>query len=94
MANSPQLQHKVDLQSLHTFALPANADHFFNLSATAQLSELADLVRQLALPVIILSAGSNTVFSGQIKSLLVHVALRGVQIINENSDEVILGHLY
>lgn len=84
------LQHKVDLKSLHTFSLPATANSLVTLSSLEQLSSLANLVKQLPDKPIILGGGSNTVFNGNIKPLIIHVALRGIKLISEDDNQVVL----
>lgn len=70
----------VDLSSLNTFALPARARFFAELTDQNELPDLLAFANHQALPVLILGGGSNLVFTEDFPGLVIKMALRGVQL--------------
>lgn len=71
--------HRVDLQALHTFGLPAVASELRFLSSAEDLRALS-IARQAGQPWLLLGEGSNTVFvNPQVNATVWKVALRGRQ---------------
>ena len=71
--------HRVDLQPLHTFGLPATASDLRLLSSAEDLQALAQ-ARQAGQPWLLLGEGSNTVFvNPQLNATVWKVALKGRQ---------------
>ena len=79
------LQQRVALDRLNTFGLPATAARYLRITSLAQL---VDAARAGALrgPRLVLGGGSNLIFLGDVDRLVLHVALRGREIVAADDD--------
>src|SRR5690606_12222393 len=73
----PFIRDDVDLQPLHTLALPARARHFAQIDALDQLTEAVRWARARKLPLLVLGGGSNVILRGQWPGLVLRIALQG-----------------
>ncbi|WP_291983491.1 UDP-N-acetylmuramate dehydrogenase [Candidatus Accumulibacter sp. ACC005] len=73
----------VDLGARTTLRLPGRAAFFAEIDASAQLAALAGNHRRRR---FVLGAGSNLVLTGDFDGLLLHMAIRGRQLIGEDDD--------
>ena len=79
------LQLRVALDRLNTFGLPATAARYLRITSLAQLVEAAR-AGQLRGPRLVLGGGSNLIFLGDVDRLVLHVALRGREIVAVDDD--------
>ncbi|MAW96527.1 MULTISPECIES: UDP-N-acetylmuramate dehydrogenase [unclassified Leeuwenhoekiella] len=80
------LQHHVSLKAYNTFGIPAKAETF--VSATS-VQELKEALSHPDYPnPFILGGGSNMLFKRDIDGLVVHVALKGIKIVDEDDNHV------
>ena len=79
------LQQRVALDRLNTFGLPATAARYLRITSLAQLVEAAR-AGQLRGPRLVLGGGSNLIFLGDVDRLVLHVALRGREIVAVDDD--------
>ena len=77
---------RVDLSRLNTFALPARARFFAELTDQDELPDLLAFADHQALPVLILGGGSNLVFTEDFPGLVIKMALKGVQFDSNNGS--------
>ena len=80
------LQRDVSLQRLNTLGLPARASGFAALETPEQLPVLMALPEWRTWPRFILGGGSNLVLTGDFNGLVLHVRIRGRQLISEDAD--------
>lgn len=83
------IQHDVDLSTLNTMATSARAAHFVDIDSVAELVEAVGLAQQEGWPVLVLGAGSNTVFVDDYPGLVMHVCLRGIHCEEQGSDRML-----
>lgn len=76
------LQQKIELTPFNTLALPGTAACYQKITTSAQLtaSEL------LATKRFILGGGSNLVLNGDFSGLILHMAIPGKRLLNEDAD--------
>ena len=74
-----------DLTSLNTLGLAARAQAFVTLSSPAQLEALSTLAGHYP-GLLVLGGGSNLVLPAQLDSLVAHVAVAGVRLIEARPD--------
>ncbi|MCM8593782.1 UDP-N-acetylmuramate dehydrogenase [Accumulibacter sp.] len=81
------VRHDVDLSRHTTLALPGRAALFAEIRQVEQLARLAGsrLARRF-----VLGGGSNVVFSGDFDGLVLHIAIRGRELIGEDQDSWIV----
>lgn len=80
------------LKAFNTFSIEASAQCLFHFNDFNQLSELLALVKRMRAnnqPVLILGAGSNTLFCEDVAGLVIKVELTGIEI-SESNNEYIL----
>lgn len=71
------IQTHVDLQPLHTLALPARAHFFAAIDTLEKLSEAVRWAQTKNLPLLVLGGGSNTILRGEWAGLVLHIELLG-----------------
>lgn len=81
---------QADLQPLHTFGLPVRAHALVTLTETTQLPDIIRLPEFDAESVLWLGGGSNILFTEDYAGLVVRMANRGIRLIEDRSDEVII----
>lgn len=83
-----QIQENISLKSLNTFGLDARAKYF------VKVETIADLKVALCLDAypnkFILGGGSNMLLTKDLDCLVIHVALKGIEITDQSEDEVLV----
>lgn len=86
------IETNCSLKPFNTFSIEATASTLFHFSNMAQLPELLVLIKKIRLankPVLILGAGSNTLFCEDFSGLVVKVELQGVEITDLDDSYVL-----
>ena len=81
-----QIQSDFSLKNYNTFGIEAKAKQFVSVSSIAELKEI--LVQNN--PIFILGGGSNMLLTQDIKKLVLHVNLKGIEIVETNEDFAIV----
>jgi UDP-N-acetylmuramate dehydrogenase len=80
----------VDLQSFNTFGIKVSASRFVTIKSEDEAKELFQSSFFRDSKRLILGGGSNVLFIKQFDGLVVKVELRGIDVVNENEDTVIV----
>lgn len=81
-----QIQHNISLKPYNTFGIDAKAKHFV---AVSTLLELQDILASKEYPhKFILGGGSNMLLTRDIEALIVHINLKGIEIVQEFDSHV------
>lgn len=80
------VRQDVDLSPYNSFGVPAMAAHFVELSQADELPAVFHHARQNKLPILLLGGGSNTLFVNDFAGLVVHIANRGVTLVEESAQ--------
>jgi UDP-N-acetylmuramate dehydrogenase len=80
------IQTNFSLKKFNTFGIEAYAREFISVSSVANLKEVVQLKKDL----FILGGGSNMLLTQNIEKLVVHVNLKGREIVEENDDFAIV----
>ncbi|MDG4714663.1 UDP-N-acetylmuramate dehydrogenase [Winogradskyella marincola] len=80
------IEHNVSLQPFNTFGLDAKAKSYCNITNEAALIEV--LKTQSNQPIFILGGGSNMLLTKDIEALVLHINLKGIEVVNETDDTV------
>jgi UDP-N-acetylmuramate dehydrogenase len=80
------IQTNFSLKKFNTFGIEAYAREFISVSSVANLKEVVQLKKEL----FILGGGSNMLLTQNIEKLVVHVNLKGREIVEENDDFAIV----
>lgn len=81
------IQYNIDLQKLNTFAIPATAESYVEINHP---SELEELPIKSSDDYFVLGGGSNVLFTESPKGLVIKMNLKGIEIIEETNQEVIV----
>ena len=82
------LRKNVSLKPYNTFGIDVMAHSFCNISTIEALKH--QLSEQSNRPLFILGGGSNMLLTKDIEALVLHINLKGIDIINETDDKVIV----
>ncbi len=83
-----QIQQNISLKNYNTFGIDAKAKHFVSVNSVSELQEvlrLKDFPKKL-----ILGGGSNMLLTKDLDSMVIHVAIKGIEIVSENSKSVVV----
>lgn len=75
-----------NLQKLNTLASPVVADFFVAVSSEAELLDAIKFASERSLPLLILGGGSNIVLHRDFNGLVIHIRLRGKELVREDHD--------
>ena len=87
---SLQIQRNLDITRFGTMGTPARAAFVVFASELHELREAIAFAHQHALPWFTLGGGSNLILPEQFEGLVVRVALRGVGIVDQDAQTVLL----
>jgi len=88
MTNLLTFSADYSLQNLNTFGIAARASQFLRIEQLAQLQAIFADAQLKAMPRLILGGGSNLVLSDQVDALVLHMGLKGRQILREDENYV------
>ncbi|MEJ2594342.1 MAG: UDP-N-acetylmuramate dehydrogenase [bacterium] len=83
------VRSNVSLKKLNTFGVEATAERYGSFSGATEIKEW---ISENSLPekVLVLGAGSNLLFTGDYDGLVLKNDIRGIRIISQSDDEVLL----
>jgi len=81
-----QIQQNISLKSYNTFGIDVKAKSFIAINSIDALKELLQKHKDF----FILGGGSNLLLTQDIDKLVVHIAFKGVEIVEENENDVIV----
>ncbi len=83
-----QVQENIALKSYNTFGIDAKAKFFCEINS---IEDLAKALRLEGYPdILILSGGSNMLITKDIEALILHINIKGITVITEGENHVIL----
>ena len=78
------------LQSLNTFGLPARGRYFCRAESVDDLREALAFAEAHSRPILLLGGGSNVILTRDFPGLVVHIALKGTERLEDTSDHCLL----
>ncbi|WP_372753956.1 UDP-N-acetylmuramate dehydrogenase [Mariniflexile sp.] len=81
-----QIQQNVSLKPFNTFGIEANAAHFVSISTIEELKNVLELKNYTNK--LLLGGGSNMLLTKDYDGLVIHVNLKGIEIVKEDDDFV------
>ncbi len=83
-----QIKNNISLKSFNTFGIDVTAKHFVSVS---NIDELKTILALNGYPTkLIMGAGSNMLLTKDQDKLVIHINLKGIQIISQDDDSVIV----
>lgn len=83
---NPEVQYDFSLKSLNSFGMDVKASAFTEITSETQIAGLLRLMNVSEKPSIILGGGSNILFTRDFDGLVVHIATKGIEIVDEDED--------
>lgn len=83
-----QIQNNISLKPFNTFGIDAKAKHFVSVNNLNDLKHILSLENQPNK--LILGGGSNMLLTQDFDGLVIRINLKGIKIISENEDTVIV----
>ncbi len=83
------MQRNVALDRLNTFGLPARAARYWRVDDVGSLVAQAR-AGALRGPRLVLGGGSNLIFTGDVDRLVLHVVLKGREVVGERGDAILV----
>lgn len=83
------ISQDVDVREFNTFAVPAMAAYFAEVTTLEELQQALAFCRTNKRRFIVLGGGSNLVFTDKIDALLIRMALRGVECTASGNDRIV-----
>ncbi len=84
-----EFRENISLKPYNTFGVEASAEYFGVIRQSGELSGLLSW-RSPEKPMLILGEGSNILFVGDFPGIVLHNALKGIDLIEENADDCLL----
>jgi UDP-N-acetylmuramate dehydrogenase len=82
------IQQNISLKSYNTFGIDAKAKYFVSINS---VSELEEILKSKDYPnSFILGGGSNMLLTKDIDALVIHINIKGIEIVSENNGTVIV----
>ncbi|WP_114750737.1 UDP-N-acetylmuramate dehydrogenase [Pleomorphovibrio marinus] len=78
----------VSLQPHNTFGIARLASNFVAVKEEEELLEALDFAKANKLPIFILGGGSNILITKDIEGLVIKIAIKGINKLEENQDEI------
>ncbi|WP_426431211.1 UDP-N-acetylmuramate dehydrogenase [Winogradskyella sp. HB-48] len=82
------IEHNVSLQPFNTFGLNAKAKSYCNITDETVLTEVLKTKKNQ--PLFILGGGSNMLLTKDIEALVLHISLRGIEVVNQTNNTVLV----
>jgi UDP-N-acetylmuramate dehydrogenase len=86
------IEEYVSLKKYHTFGIDVAARYFCEIKSLEALYSLLNLLKTdhhyQHLPVFILGAGSNVLFTEDFKGIVIQIGLKGIRIIDETKETI------
>ncbi|KQC29705.1 UDP-N-acetylmuramate dehydrogenase [Flagellimonas eckloniae] len=82
------IQENISLRNYNTFGIDVKASYFIDITGMVQLQKVLELKSYSRK--FIISGGSNMLLTKDIDALVMHINLKGITVVEENEDEVII----
>ncbi|MDX2195898.1 MAG: UDP-N-acetylmuramate dehydrogenase [Cytophagales bacterium] len=85
-----EIKHDVSLKKYNTFGIDAYAKYYAEINNESDFYEVFGSQLYIQNKVMILGGGSNVLFVNDIDALVLKVSIKGIQLLSENEDTVII----
>ncbi len=83
-----EILHNQSLKNYNTFGIDAKAKNFVIAHTTDQLREI--LLENRGKEIFVLGGGSNMLLTKDIDALVIHIGIKGMEIVNEDDDHALV----
>ncbi len=85
--DGPQIIKDCDLQSRNTLGVAARSRYFVSVRSVRELQQALDAADEMKVPILILGGGSNLLFVGDFDGMVIHIALKGIDVAASNRGQ-------
>jgi UDP-N-acetylmuramate dehydrogenase len=85
-----QLQSGVSLKAFNTFGVDVKAHSFAQAHDDNDVGEALAYCAEHDLPLLVIGGGSNLLLTGDVQALVLHMASRGIQVVEDAGEQVIV----
>lgn len=82
------IQKDIQLKPFNTFGIEATAKYFIEVSSIEQLQEILQNPDYQSTERLILGGGSNMLLTKDFEGLVIKIAIKGFEVVNENEDNI------
>ncbi len=86
----PEIKENFSLYSFNTFHIESVVRYFTEVNSIEQFRDLIFSDKINGIPLLLLGGGSNLLFSGNYKGMVVHIINKGIEIVSRSNDTVIV----
>ncbi len=83
-----QIQEHKDLQAFNSFAMPCVARFYAAIASLADLRQALEYQQRYKMPLLVLGGGSNVLLPDKFPGLVLHIQLRGIELIKTGTETV------
>lgn len=83
-----KVSYNTSLKEYNTFGIDVKAEKFISITSVEELKEV--LRQTYASELFVLGGGSNMLLTGDLKKTVLHIAIKGKEVISETDEEVII----
>lgn len=87
-SSRPDVQKNADLTPFNTLGIEAHARYFTSVTSVDELQNLLSDSRFDRLPRLVLGGGSNILFVDDFPGLVMHIEIKGREVVREEGDEL------
>lgn len=80
--------HNTSLKNFNSFGIDVKAEKFISITSVEELKEV--LKHTYSSELFILGGGSNMLLTGDVKKTVLHIAIKGKEVLSETEDEVLV----
>jgi len=84
------LHENYSLKNYNTFGIEASTNYFFEFESTVELTDFLKNNSLINSSYLILGGGSNLLFTGDFDGLILHPNIRGIEILQDEEDSVLV----
>jgi UDP-N-acetylmuramate dehydrogenase len=85
-----QLSTNISLKAYHSFSSEEKAQYFTSIKSNDDIVEISNWCKDKHLPLLVIGAGSNILFTKDFNGLVAKMELMGIKKISESASEVVL----
>ncbi|MFN9519982.1 MAG: FAD-binding protein, partial [Bacteroidota bacterium] len=82
------IQQNISLKQYNTFGIDVNAKEFVSVDTLEELQILCQAFNLNERKLLILGGGSNLLLTDHFNGMVIHVNLKGIQVMHENDEHV------
>ncbi len=83
-----KIEHHKSLKKYNTFGIDAVSDRFVSITSKKQLKEI--LTQNFGKDLFVLSGGSNMLLTRNLTELVLHIAIKGIQVLEDSDTHAIV----